>query len=344
MRARRRLQRRLDNALGCDWLGRLGVTVVTVTVILGLVLTRGPGGCHCHPGPSGPRRPGGGARELLVLSVPVYSGSTALEQLLMSSSNVTTLCRQGCWQCEARFTRGNSSAGCVKASHNRTFAEALKQWSSVWDLTRPVLFNKFGKAVDAGRLVRKTGSQDFIAAAVKEDMPPKMLAAGVTSLRLSIVQMWRPLCLANLSSHFRHLPFLSKEAARIADGARSHRAFRAAGVNVVLVSYADLLWRPRAVLQRLRSPDFLPGGLLDGINLEFVPRRGRDIFAGNQWKVHETLINYAAAHPAASLGYNLERRSCSNTTATAALSAAYFRAAAYLRHESDYRNHGIADD
>ena len=108
-----------------------------------------------------------------------------------------------------------------------------------------------------------------------------MLDAGVTSLRLSIVQVWRPLCLANLSSHFIRMVNEEGEHAAvefdanwIEKGVYAHRAFREAGVNVLLLSYADLLWRPDVVLQRLRS--FLPGELLHGVHFDFEPKLGRD--------------------------------------------------------------------
>merc|ERR1719277_2045346 len=42
-------------------------------------------------------------RLLVVPIVPAYHASTALEQLLMSSPQVTTLCSAGTWQCEGRW-------------------------------------------------------------------------------------------------------------------------------------------------------------------------------------------------------------------------------------------------
>ena len=279
----------------------------------------------------------GTTRDIVVLSVPPYHGSTALEQLLMSSRNVSTLCKEGCWQCEARFLWKNGSE-CVKAGYSFSFEKALKNWSAIWDLTRPVLFLKYGQKADPSKLVVATGSQDFIAE-TSRNLPREMVTQGVTSLRLSILQMWRPLCLANLSSHFRKKnsslqeKLVREEARLIEASAQEHHAFRAAGVNVLLVSYADLLWRPQIVVRRLSSK-LLPGGLLNGVNFNFQPKLGRDIFPGNKWKVQGSLSSFAEANPPATLGYDLKSRSCSDSTSTNALSDVYHKAAAYLREES----------
>ena len=190
--------------------------------------------------------------------------------------------------------------------HRRTFEEALVQWreaarkplgdftlvlqeirarrSDIWDLKKPVLLLKFGTVGyedDPAHFIANGRSPDVVTGA---KLPRRLLAEGVTSLRLDIVQVWRPLCLSKLSSHFKGTQEAAKrEANLIEEEARAHRAYKAAGVNVLLLSYADLLWHPEVALKRLHA--FLPDGLLDGVNVEFTPKLGRDIFRGNQWKV-----------------------------------------------------------
>lgn len=283
--------------------------------------------------------------DVLVLNIPAYHGSTAVEQLLMSSDNVTTVCSMGCWQCEAHFYRHNKSDGRWSDAHckepnptNKQFATALSDWSNYWNLTRPVLLLKYGGGQDPGKKIILTGSQDFIKEASSQ-LPAPMLDAGVTSLRLSIVQVWRPLCLANLSSHFIRMVNEEGEHAAvefdanwIEKGVYAHRAFREAGVNVLLLSYADLLWRPDVVLQRLRS--FLPGELLHGVHFDFEPKLGRDIFPGNHLKVHGSLTSFGKEHPPISLDYDLKRSMCKCSASTDVLNMSYFKAERYLAYWS----------
>ena len=166
----------------------------------------------------------------------------------------------------------------------RRLQEIRARRSDIWDLKKPVLFLKFasgGCDDDPAKFIAHGRSPDVVTGA---KLPRRLLAEGVTSLRLDIVQVWRPLCLSMLSRHFKGTPEATKkEENKIEEEARAHRAYKAAGVNVLLVSYADLLWRPEVVLKRLHA--FLPDGLLDGVNFEFMPKLGRDIFPGNRWKV-----------------------------------------------------------
>ena len=83
-------------------------------------------------------------------------------------------------------------------------------------------------------------------------LPPPMLLAGVRRLDFYVLQMWRPRCLAPLSSHHQD------EAAFASGMASRHRKLLAAGVPTLVLSYADLLWAPHRVIARLKA--FLPCG------------------------------------------------------------------------------------
>ena len=54
---------------------------------------------------------------------------------------------------------------------------------------------------------------------------------------------------------------------------------------VLVVSYADLLWRQQRTLARLR----FPARLQNDLSPSFVPRLDHDVFKGNHWKVHGSL-------------------------------------------------------
>ena len=302
-------------------------------------------------------------RDIIVLSVSPFHGSTALEMLLMSSSNVTTLCRYNCWQCEAHFVltskrkrphvpgpppacnetpRARPAPGDHKSimparcryRPNTTiyvnFTSALKLWSAVWDVRRPVLLLKYGGHPDPSNLVFRYRSQWFIAKA-SQQLPREMLAAGVRSLRLNIVQMWRPWCLANMSKHHR----VVDEAKLFEQQVSLYRAFRAAGVNVLLLSYADVLWRTPTVLERLRS--FLPDGRLAGVHPDFLPTLGRDIFPDNLWKARGTLSSFARANPPSTFGYDADRLACKTTSTVTRTSGPHApsTAEAFLRAMSE---------
>jgi hypothetical protein len=177
----------------------------------------------------------------------------------------------------------------------------LEVLSRFWDLRRPVLLIKLLK----DPMMRMTTAP----------LPLRMVEAGIRRLAPFVVQMWWPPCLLPLSRRF---------VAAYADPPRveqriherlaaRHRELRAAGVPVLLVSYADLLWRPNRTLARLKA--FVPCGALRGITTDFEPVLGRDVFPGNHWKVQGTVLGFARAHPPRSLGYVNGR--CANGTDSA---------------------------
>ena len=75
---------------------------------------------------------------------------------------------------------------------------------------------------------------------------------------------------------------------------------------IVVISYADLLWRRSRTLQRLQ--DFVPeaGQLMT----DYEPQLGVDHFPKNQLKTRGTVAEFARLHPPASLGYDVVSQSC----------------------------------
>ena len=137
-------------------------------------------------------------------------------------------------------------------------------------------------------------------------LPPLMLHAGVRRLDFYVVQMWRPRCLATLSSHHQdETDFASSMASR-------HRKLLAAGIPTLVVSYADLLWAPHRVIARVKA--FVPCGAsrLRKMSTRFEPRLGVDVFVGNHLKEAHTgsLASYAVSHPPHALGYDNTTRTC----------------------------------
>lgn len=153
------------------------------------------------------------------------------------------------------------------------------------------------------------GAHLFLAVGLRNAtvLPESMVLRGVHKLELRVLQMWRPHCLDVLSSSLASrkanasaMPIL------IARMAERNMHLRRAGCAVLVVSYADLLWRPRRTISRIE--DFLPCGVQ--LRRDFVPKLGRDVYPGNKWKMNFTRVQFAKSHPAQSLGYNLTTSSC----------------------------------
>jgi len=201
-----------------------------------------------------------------------------------------------------------------------------------------------------------------------------MQKAGIKTLQTRFVIMWRPWCLAALSSHAQadiqargytawvHNEFLERYGkhvdnhkffTRLGGTAHESRASPAASLTlrhttrlvwvhslytalhsyqrakasllqagtpassrnnvmstrlypVMVLSYADLLFRPAYALERLQ--DFLPeAGLLD---IAFRPKLGVDIFPQNEWKAEGSVADYAREHTPESVGYDTRTRTC----------------------------------
>mmetsp|Transcript_66720 Transcript_66720/g.145505 ORF Transcript_66720/g.145505 Transcript_66720/m.145505 type:complete len:391 (+) Transcript_66720:58-1230(+) len=225
-----------------------------------------PTACDATPDP--------GTRTLLRTLVPPYHGSTALEVMLMSSGKVGTLCKSKTWQCEGSKLFRSSS---VNRSVN--MAEKLETFSQFWDSSKPVLLEK---------------STDRLMGVLQDDMdlwdtpvPKKLKREGVTFLQPRYILMYRPLCLWALST--KAAAFVEKEARRHAQKelrhlehlAEIHKHFKKLGRAPLVISYADLLWNPD--FTQLRVEHYLP--CLGSLDMDFLPKLGRDIFPKNEFKV-----------------------------------------------------------
>lgn len=80
-------------------------------------------------------------------------------------------------------------------------------------------------------------------------------------------------------------------------------ALQTPGVNMAAFSYAELLWRPKAVSSLLKR--ILPC-TSDGIyDSNFIPEIGKNIFEGNKFKPKGTVKAYGDSHPPTEMSFNL---------------------------------------
>ena len=194
---------------------------------------------------------------------------------------------------------------------------ALDLFSRIWDLRRPVLLEKTPsqwlriKSMVEG--VRDAMSQQAI-------QMPFFARAGVRTLNVHAVLMWRPWCLCAISSHARRYEvtgaktndstqWAQAEFVRLNRGlVERHQALtKRLRVPTLILSYADVIWRPARSASRLET--FLPA--LFPLNASFVPRLGDEIFRGNQFKVKGSIDTYASKLPAPqTIGLDLETGFC----------------------------------
>ena len=261
-------------------------------------------------------------RHLLVLNVPGFHGSTALQSVLMSARGVTTLCKADVWQCEAdNVLCSNEPTRSLGYTCQQPYQVTvpngtlvLEILSRYWDLSRPVLLAKYlpNAFIESAS---PPGAHDgpSLLKLTAVPLPHSMTMAGIRRISFRVVQMWWPSCLLRLSKKLFHHPGLKRRYAETnttamdserqihEKQAHEHRELRAAGVPVLLISYADLLWQPDRTLARLRA--FLPCRAGERISVDAEPIMGRDIFPNNSWKVKGSIRSFGAQHPASSLGY-----------------------------------------
>ena len=77
---------------------------------------------------------------------------------------------------------------------------------------------------------------------------------------------------------------------------------------MLVLSYADLLWRQERTLARLH--EFIPELGHDRLSASFVPRLDHDVFKGNHWKVHGSLKGFARKLRPERFGYNVSSCRC----------------------------------
>lgn len=78
--------------------------------------------------------PGNFSKLMLMPIVPMYHGSTALESVFMSSTDVTTLCSAGTWQCEPRLDFNGKQESIKK--------DLFFRYVQYWNMSKRVLFEK----------------------------------------------------------------------------------------------------------------------------------------------------------------------------------------------------------
>ena len=194
---------------------------------------------------------------MLQLLVPAFHGSTALEGVLMSSDRVATICSARTHNCEGSW---------LLEDGEWPVAAVLDRFSEFWDLSLPVLMVKSAAASESSyeNLQYTQGSiPDGDVLPIPLDvshaapMPPRMVARGIGRLRPAYLMMWRPWCLAPLSSHARDKGAPSSagwqrfELALNEYQVETHRVLTSHGESVLVLNYADLLWDATAARQRI---------------------------------------------------------------------------------------------
>ena len=257
------------------------------------------------------------ARTVLFELVPAFHGSTAVQTLLMSSGGVADLCRARTWECEGgklHLTQGGALPSEFSeqewAPRSQRLAwlnltAKLSLYARFWQLERPLLLVK-----DAGFLLPESPLVDALEwIRLAESVPLRMREAGIRRLSTAYLLVWRPVCLARLSansangtltsSSFRELLLLEKQV-------EWHRHVSARDGNILVVSFADLLWEPALTSARLSA--FLPCSA--PFDAEYAPRAGVDVFPENQWKVRSSISSYGESHPSFRFDYSTKKRRC----------------------------------
>jgi len=131
----------------------------------------------CAPDHSSP------SRLLLLPLVAHHHGSDALASVLMSSSEVSSLCSADTWQCDGLG---------LLVSENDTSPgnDWLRRFSRYWNLERHVLL---APHPDINMETAAFESE------LQNGPPHKMKKAGIKHVRVSYLIMWRPVCLGILS-------------------------------------------------------------------------------------------------------------------------------------------------
>jgi len=260
--------------------------------------------------------------------VPYFHGSTALENVVASSTDLATLCTARTHECEGQWLIMGPDKGFEKAPQapDRMFWSAstvLQRLSPYWDLARPVLLYKDAgffrlaawseRAEDKGnghtRMWRTVLDQQRLSTV---PLPPAMRAAGIERLRLSYIIMWRPWCMWSLSSETREAygtdasKWATKELIFHENQARYHKELAQLGIATLVVSYADLIWEPDLTARRLQA--FLP--CLHGIDVDFVMQEGVDYFDGNDFKIRSSIREFGQSHPPETCQYNRQSARC----------------------------------
>lgn len=236
-------------------------------------------------------------RIFLFTLVPPYHGSTALEGVLMSSPYLATLCSAGTWQCEGRSIM--SEAGFDNVG-GWDYSKMLNMYSRFWNLSLPVLLEKTPQQFSFVRTERMQ--------LMSTKLPSPFINAGVFRLRLAYILMWRPPCLAELSTHAGNhdATWARMELSQLEKLMDAHQFLASMNAPVLVINFASLIWYPLLTVQRLEV--FLP--CLGPMNADFVPQLGVDIMEANEWKAQGSVRDFGASIDPGSCRYNVISHSC----------------------------------
>eukprot|EP00448_Togula_jolla_P005988 CAMPEP_0170612268 /NCGR_PEP_ID=MMETSP0224-20130122/23634_1 /TAXON_ID=285029 /ORGANISM="Togula jolla, Strain CCCM 725" /LENGTH=338 /DNA_ID=CAMNT_0010937763 /DNA_START=59 /DNA_END=1075 /DNA_ORIENTATION=+ len=259
-----------------------------------------------------------GRRVLLLSVTAAYHGSTSVLQLMMSSPNVSTLCaNEHNWQCEGAPIMSDEAGWSDKIEKWQNWQQPLAHFSHYWDLSRPVFLEKTPNLIWAVEETYKNLSS------VK--MPPLMHSAGIKGLELAFIITWRPPCLASLSSHsydwLAHGTdvWIDHEIEEYTRLVRAHQYLTELGVPTLVINIADTLWRQDVTLTRVKK--FLP--CAQGLDFDYLPEMGEDVFKGNRWKLESSLAAYGKSlDPTDCCGYDVRKTECYDESKWPALRAA----------------------
>lgn len=239
-----------------------------------------------------------GKRLVLVPIVPAYHSSTALEQALMSSPKLATLCSAGTWQCEGQWIRSDLNQK----------KQRLEPYSMVWDLDRPVFIDKFpgygGEHLDSA----------YVQPWLTEPMPPAMVSRGIQDIELAYILMWRPVCLSQMSSHavdkiLKHgvYQFARHELSFLENTTSNYQQLVEKRMPVMVINLGDMLWNSEMSQSRLE--EFLP--CLGKLDFGFIPKQGKDVFPCNMWKTEGSIKSFSTIiDPKEKYGYQAESGHC----------------------------------
>jgi len=292
--------------------------------------------CAAHPSKK--------TRTLVTGVSQAYHGSTALEEILMSSDELTTLCSCKTWQCEASWLDKDIKQDDASKIRDMDYTKYLATLSKCWDLDQKILFQKYmlpdcrSAPEDQGG---EEGCQFAALQAFHESLKPAKLTtnyhrAGITGLNHAYLLLWRPLCMYTLSSHalaeIKHDhkgEMARREVLAMQEMANMHKYLTDHNVPSVLVSLASLIWEPERNQRRFQA--FLPcAGKLD---INYVPEMDSDIFKQNFFKAEGSVKEFGMNVSPQKIGYNVGKRSCYDTKLLKGLDANLTKVA---REAEDY--------
>ena len=270
-----------------------------------------------------------GERILLTVHVRAFQGSSALEALLLTSPQLTTLCDMAfegkpIWQCEpgkayvdvdtlqilgdGKMDKEGRRPNRTQAGNLLPIEKRLQFYSQYWNLERPVLFCKFC-ALSLGVTCRSCNQKSHSEIKHALSHPPVSYRSyGISTLKPMEIVLWRPLCLCHLSRHDGPAQakkvgwgaYLATQIDELADHVCRIQENRANGVPQLVIGLHELVWRPAAASRRI---------------LAFVPHLSALNFTGDHHGL-KSKLNFGDSHPPDKCcSFDLRTSSCSFTTA-----------------------------